>query len=237
MSQIITEESQIASLFEDLPPVQSKRVAVVIGRFNPPQAGHYKMISDVQSWIKANSKLKLEALPIVVVIGGSKSDADLKRNPLSVDDRISFMKSSGKCNGVKFLSAPNAFAALEEVRKAGYEPIAVAAGSDRIDGYITMLNKYYTTADGDAIKHYKIELSRDDAAVETDKEKKKANMVDIINKMRDGQDPSIDKISASLARVAVEMDAKQEFAKIVGLEKNATLAGKMFAKVKAAMES
>lgn len=236
MTDVIVNESQITALFEELPPVQNKRVAVIIGRFNPPQSGHYKMISDVTAWIKANNDLKLEALPIVVVIGGSKSDADLKRNPLSVDDRISFMKSSGKCNGVKFLSAPNAFAALEEVRKAGFEPIAVAAGSDRIDGYITMLDKYYTN-DGESIKHYKIELSRDDVATETDKDKKKANMVDIINKMRDGQDPSIDKISASLARVAVEMDAKKEFAKIVGLEKNEILANKMFAKIKAAMES
>lgn len=237
MSQVITEESQIQPLFEDLPPMQSKRVAVIIGRFNPPQAGHYKLISDVQTWIKSNRKLNLEALPIVVVIGGSKSDSDLKRNPLSVEDRITFMKSSGKCNGVKFLSAPNAFAALEAVRKAGFEPIAVAAGSDRIDGYITMLDKYYTDNDEETIKHYKIELSRADAATETDKDKKRENMVDIINKMRDGTDPSIDEISASLARVAVELDAKDEFAKIVGLEKNKALASKMFAKVKAAMES
>jgi hypothetical protein len=237
MTQVITNESQIQSLFEDLPPMQSKRVAVIIGRFNPPQVGHYKLISDVVSWIKNNPKLKLEALPIVVVIGGSKSDSDLKRNPLSVQDRIMFMQSSGKCNGIKFLSAPNAFKALEEVRKAGYEPIAVAAGSDRIDGYITILDKYYTDSDEETIKHYKIELSRADSAVETDKDKKHDNMVDIINKMRDGQDPSVDEISASLARVAVELDAKKEFAKIVGLEKNDTLANKMFAKIKAAMES
>lgn len=236
MSDII-EEFEIAALFEGLEPMQDKRVAVIIGRFNPPQLGHYKLISDVQSWIKSHASLKLETLPVVVVIGGSKSDADLKRNPLSVADRISYMQSSGKCNGVKFFQATNAFAALEAVRKAGLEPIAVAAGSDRMDGYITMLDKYYKDTNDNPIKHYKIELSRADAAVETNKDKKHDSMVAIINKMRDGSDPKVDEISASLARVAVELGAKDEFAKLVGLEHNTKLASNMYAKIKSAMES
>lgn len=229
--------SNIEILFEDLEPMQDLRVAVIIGRFNPPQIGHYKLINEVRTWIKAHPKLNLETLPVVVVIGGSKADNDLKKNPLSVSERISFMKSSGKCDGIKFLSAPNAFAALEAVRKEGFEPIAVAAGSDRMDGYITMLDKYYKDENDNPIKHYKIELSRDSKAVATDSTTKQHNMEKIIDNMRDGDDPKIDEISASLARVAVQMDAKEEFARLVGLENNKVLADKMFAKIKASMEA
>lgn len=231
----IIEESQISSLFEAITPMQNKKVAVIIGRFNPPQIGHYKLVNDVKNWIKKHPKLDLEVMPIIVVIGGSKADSDTQRNPLSIDDRIAFMQGSGRCNGIKFLSAPNAFIALEEVRKAGYEPIAVASGSDRMDGYITMLDKYYQDDQGNSIKHYKIEVDRDSDAVETNKDKKHDSMVDIINKMQDGDDVEIDKISASLARVAVDMDAKEEFAKIVGLENSPALAAKMFKKIKIAM--
>lgn len=225
----------VSQLFESLTPMQDKKVAVVLGRFNPPQIGHYKLINDVKSWINKNSKLGIEALPIVVIIGGGKSDKDTKRNPLSLEDRVSFMQSSGRCNGIKIITATNAFAAFEEVRKAGFEPIAVAAGSDRINEYVKILDKYYVDKSEKQIKHYAIGLDRDEKATETNKDKKHRDLVAIIKDMQDGDDPKIDEISASLARVAVEMNAKEEFTKIVGLEKNQKLADQMFNKIKSSM--
>ena len=104
---------------------------MVIGRFNPPTKGHYAVINTVKKFIRENKNLGLEAGPVVVIVGGSKSDADKQRNPLSVEERELFMKASGYTNGCTFLSAKNAFEAFGLLRDKGFEPIAVAAGTDR----------------------------------------------------------------------------------------------------------
>lgn len=131
----------------------TKKVAVIIGRFNPPTSGHYMVIDQVKKFIRSNRDAGLEASPVVIIIGGSKSDADKKRNPLSVDERQTFMAASGNANGVTFFSAVNAFAALALLREKGLEPVAVAAGSDRIDDYIKILDKHFLTPAGEPIKH------------------------------------------------------------------------------------
>ena len=215
----------------DQTPVGAKRVAMVIGRFNPPTRGHYTVINEVKKFIRSNPNIDLEVYPLVVVIGGSKSDADKKRNPLSVDDRILFMSSSGNANGVKFLSAKNAFEAFANARKEGYEPIAIAAGSDRIQDYVNILDKHFKNEDGSAIKHYGIKLSRDEDAVEPNKDEKQKAMDSTLDNLKTSNTLPVDQISGSLARRAVELGFKEEFAKIVGLDKKPALADKMFAKI------
>ena len=229
------DQIEISELFEDVAPMGSKRVAVIIGRFNPPTRGHYSVINSVKKFIKSNKKLGLEVNPVVMVIGGSKSDADKKRNPLTVDERILFMTSSGQADGVKFFSASNAFAALSSLREQGYEPLAVAAGSDRIADYIKILDKYFLTDDGQPIKHYEIRLERDADAVETDKSEKQRAMDNILAKAHDGRSIDVDAISGSLARRAVELGYEPEFAEIVGLQSKPALAKKMFDKIKSSI--
>lgn len=213
----------------------TKKVAMVIGRFNPPTRGHYTVINEVKRFIKSNPNIGLEAYPLVVVIGGSKSDSDKKRNPLTVDERILFMSSSGNANGVKFLSAKNAFEAFANARNDGYEPIAIAAGSDRIQDYINILDKHFKDDSGNPIKHYGIKLSRDEDAVETNKEEKQKAMDGTLDNLKSSNVLPVDQISGSLARRAVELGFKDEFAKIVGLDKKPVLADKMFAKIEAAI--
>ena len=234
----INEQLEMNLLIEagDKVPMGSKRVAVVIGRFNPPTRGHYAVIDEVKKFIRSNQRLNLEAYPVVVVIGGSKSDSDLKRNPLSVDDRILFMTSSGMANGAKFMSAKNAFEAFANVRKEGFEPIAIAAGSDRIQDYIKILDKHFTDDEGNQIKHYGITLSRDEDAVETHKDDKQKAMDATLETLKSKNILAVDQISGSLARRAVELGFKEEFAKIVGLDKKPALADKMFNKIAAAIK-
>lgn len=165
---------EIIKLLEDVPAPGAKRVTVVIGRFNPPTKGHYAVINKVKKFINDNPKLNLEAMPVVVVIGGGKSDQDKAKNPLSVDERILFMKASGQVNGVHFMHAKNAFEALTNCRNNGLEPIAIAAGSDRVDDYARMLNQYFKNEDGSPIKHYKVNLEREAEAVESNAEDKKS---------------------------------------------------------------
>lgn len=210
----------------------SKKVAVIIGRFNPPTRGHYAVIDKVKKFIRTHKKLGLDANPVVVVIGGSKSDSDKKRNPLSVEDRILFMKSSGHANGVNFMTATNAFNALAMLRDKGMEPIAIAAGTDRIDDYARILDKHFTYPDGKPIHHYKILLDRDAKAIETAKDVKQSAMDKALNALKSNGDIDTDLVSGSLARRAVELGFEEEFAKIVGLEHNPTLAKRMFEKIK-----
>lgn len=221
-------------LFENLPAPGAKRVAVVIGRFNPPTRGHYAVIQKVRSFIKNNPELKLEINPVVVVIGGSKSDLDKKKNPLSVTERIVFMQSSGHADGVLFETATDAFKALASLRDKNMEPIAIAAGSDRIEDYIQILDKYFKTTDGKDIPHSKILLKRDEAA--TDSDLKDASMETTLEKMKSGSSVETDLVSGSLARRAVELGYEEEFAELVGLKKKPVLAKKMFQKISAAFK-
>jgi hypothetical protein len=233
----LNEQLELKLLIEagEQTPIGAKRVAIVIGRFNPPTRGHYAVISEVTKFIRANPKLDLEPYPVVVVVGGSKSDSDKKRNPLSVDDRILFMSSSGHANGVKFISAKNAFEAFANARKEGFEPIAIAAGSDRIQDYVKILDKHFTD-NGEPIKHYSINLTRDEDAVETNKDDKQKAMDATLDSLKSKNILPVDQISGSLARRAVELGYQEEFAKIVGLDKKPALASRMFAKIAAAIK-
>lgn len=228
-------ELESSALFEDIPPMGSKKVAVVIGRFNPPTKGHYAVINEVRKFIKKNPGLGLQVNPVVMVIGGSKSDTDKARNPLSVDDRILFMTASGHTNGVVFMSATNAFQALASLREKDFEPVAIAAGNDRLDDYMRILDKHFLTPDGKAIKHHKILLSRDDSAIETVAADKKKAMDSALSAMKTTGDVDTDIVSGSLARRAVELGYEEEFAKIVGLESKPVLAKKLFTKIKSAL--
>jgi uncharacterized protein YneF (UPF0154 family) len=215
---------------------QAKRAAVIVGRFNPPTIGHYAVMTAVKKYIKSHPELKLEALPFVVVVEGEKTSKDKKRNPLSGDDRISFMKASGRADGVRFLKAGSAMDAFQAVRRAGFEPIAVAAGSDRAKNYLDMLDKYFKTDSGKPIQHHKIELPREGSGEATNEElDKDAGLADIL-KYTD-KDLPISMVSASLARMAVTKGERQKFAIIVGLTDKPELANKMFDKIKAAMET
>lgn len=218
-------------LFEATVGEQKTRAAVMVGRMNPPTAGHYKVIDAMKSFVRKNADLQLSATPIVVVIEGEKTSEDKQQNPLTAEERIKFMSSSGKANGVIFITAPSAFAAFEAVRAAGYEPIAIAAGSDRIDKYIKLLNKYFTKKDGGKIKHVAIPgLER---AVE--KSDNKGAMKAALDALKSGTELDTSEVSGSMARRAVELGYVEEFAQIVGLENKPKLAQLMFSKVKASM--
>ena len=215
---------------------QPKRAAVIVGRFNPPTIGHYAVMAAVKKYIKNHPELKLEAVPIVVVVEGEKTSKDKKRNPLSGDDRIAFMGASGKADGIKFLKAGSAMDAFHAVRRAGFEPIAVAGGSDRADNYLQMLDKYFKTDSGKPIKHVVIELPRAGSGEATNEAiDKDAGLADIL-KYTD-KDLPVSMVSASLARLAVTKGERQKFAIIVGLSDKPDLANKMFDKIKAAMET
>jgi hypothetical protein len=220
--------TEVLMLVEETVGEQKKRAAVVVGRFQPPTIGHYSVFDTVKKFIRKNADLKLDAVPIVVVIAGEKTSKDKTRNPLTASERISFMKASGKADGIRFIEAKSAFDAFEAVRASGFEPIAVASGSDRGGNYLKMLDTYFKSRDGSAIKHHSIVVSR--LSEGTEKTKNEEELDNILAHM--GEDIPVSMVSASLARRAVAKNAFKEFAIIVGLTHNENLATKLFNKIK-----
>jgi hypothetical protein len=218
---------------EDITPEQKKRVAFAIGRFQPPTAGHYKVIDKMVEFIRKNKDLHLEATPVVVIIEGKDTGKDTAKNPLTVDERIRYMKNSGRANSTIFLSAPNAFAAFAAIREAGFEPIAIGAGTDRAGDYKRILDKYFTTPEEKPIKHVIVPgLDRSAKAV-IDTKGKAGRLDKSLEDMKASGSLDEDEISGSLARRAAELDYFDEFVKIVGQEKNLAAAKQMYKKIRA----
>lgn len=224
-------------LFEDSVGEQAKRACVIVGRFNPPHIGHYAVINAAKKYIRDNPALKLDPVPIVIIIEGKETSKDKMRNPLSGAERISFMTGSGLADGVKFLKAGTAFAAFEEVRKCGYEPIVIADGSDRGGKFKELLDKYFKRKDNSDIKHYALTVKRADDTPSADIQSlDKEDALDNILQYTDKEMPAT-MASASLARHAVIKRQPDKFAIITGLTAKPKLATMMFNKIKAAQAS
>jgi hypothetical protein len=208
---------------------QPKRVAVAVGRFQPPTLGHYKVMDAMKAFIRDNKKLGLEATPVVVIVAGGKTSEDKSRNPLTAEERKSFMESSGRANGVKFLLANNAFAAFVAVREAGFEPVALAAGTDRQADYMRILDKSFKAKDGSDIKHHLIPGLDRDADHEGDDGP--AAYDHIIADIKDGADVPVDMVSGTLARYAAKKGEMDAFAYLTGLSKKPKLAAAMAKKI------
>lgn len=213
---------------QDLPPKQKKTATVIIGRFQPPHAGHYKVIQHAWKFTKEKG---LDGL-FLVIVDGIKTSEDRVANPLTADERIRYIKNSGKANWLKdVLVAINAFDALVKVREAGYEPIAIAAGDDRADKYLAMLDKYFLDDNEKAISHMKVPgLERDQSGIKSNV--KKSSIGKALEKLQDGGELDVEEASGSMARTAAEQGFYDEFIKIVGLEKNKTAAKQMYNKIR-----
>jgi hypothetical protein len=211
---------------------QKSRAVVAVGRFQPPTRGHYKVMGAMKQFIRDNPQLSLAIHPIVVVVAGEKTSLDKEKNPLSADERITYMTASGEANGVKFLTAKNAFDGFMAVRRAGFEPLVVAAGSDRAPEYLRLLNSAFKERDGSAIVHRAVPgLGRDQDADQDDGD----DAFDMIIRMLNDDEEVDDKqISASLARYAARNGEAKAFASIVGMSKKPKLAKKLQDKIVAA---
>ena len=118
-------------LVKELP---SKSVVFAFGRFNPPTTGHELLIKVVQKLAKSNNADH--------VIYSSRTQ-DKKKNPLSVDRKIHYLKLMFK--GVNFAAANDQERTFIEVAKAlnkKYKNIIMVAGSDRVPEYERLLNTY-----------------------------------------------------------------------------------------------
>ena len=117
-------------------------IAVIPGRFNPPTIGHYTLFMKVKMYIKKHPELKIDPVPVIMVVEGVKSSEDKSRNPLDADTRISIMKSSGKAQGVKFVITNNVHNGMTELVEAGNKIVLLGVGNDRAEGYQKMMTDF-----------------------------------------------------------------------------------------------
>jgi len=119
------------NLLESLP---TKTIVFAFGRFQPPTSGHALLIKAVQKLAAANKADH--------VIFASRTN-DKKKNPLPVDRKIHYLKLMFP--RINFVAANNEQRTFMEVAKAlnaKYKSIIMVAGSDRVNEYTELLNKY-----------------------------------------------------------------------------------------------
>ena len=118
-------------LIKELP---SKSVVFAFGRFNPPTIGHELLV-------KAVKKLAQQKKADHVIYASKSQDA--KKNPLSVDKKVSYLKLMFK--GTNFAAANDDVRTFIEAAKQlnkKYKNIVMVAGSDRVPEFKRLLNTY-----------------------------------------------------------------------------------------------
>lgn len=198
-----------------------KPSVIVIGRYQPPHLGHYAIFDMAKDYISKNGEVF--EYPIIVVIDGEKSGKDKSKNPLSAEERVNIMHGSGHASDVRYLIAKDVMEAIEKLKDAGYDPVAVATGSDRGDSYVKLLNKYYETDN----ERESLVLKRSELDV------KPATIDDILANF--DKDTPVEFISGSLVRATVKAGEFDKFAIMTGLNDNPKLAKSSFDKMKSSM--
>ena len=116
--------------------VRGTTAVFTFGRFNPPTIGHEKLLNVV-----GNTASKAKAESFVY----TSHSQDAKKNPLSNDQKIVFMKMMFPKHRNSFVKteAKTALHALSEIHKTGkFSKVIMVVGSDRVREFDTLLNKY-----------------------------------------------------------------------------------------------
>ena len=128
--------------FIELMEEETKAVAMLFGRMNPPTKGHEENIQNLK-----DLAVKHNADHMVV----ASHSHDPKKNPLSPEDKEKHLKRAFPGTNIKVASKerPTIMHHASDMHDKGYNHLIVAAGGDRVDEYKRLLNQY----NGQAGKH------------------------------------------------------------------------------------
>ena len=118
------------------PQQKSNVITIGFGRFNPPTVGHQKLIEQIAETAK-NSGSDYNVF-------GSHSQ-DPKKNPLSSGAKASYMKEMFPEHAGNIVYDPKVrtlLDALEGAHKRGYKEANIVVGSDRLEEFTKLANKY-----------------------------------------------------------------------------------------------
>ncbi|MHA2019601.1 MAG: hypothetical protein ACTSXY_15140 [Promethearchaeota archaeon] len=115
--------------FENVPPKQKKEVSLFLGRFQPIHIGHQIILKKMKN-------------PLVVLIKGTKTSRNSKRNPFTQEYQLGLLKTI--MPNLKIHTVPSGFLPLIlfDIRRLGFEPIKVYAGADRLNSYKKMISSF-----------------------------------------------------------------------------------------------
>jgi len=109
---------------------------VTFGRFNPPTAGHEKLMDKLASVSKTrNGKYFIFA----------SVSTDPKKNPLSYEQKIKFMRKMFPKHARSIIldkSIKNMFDVVVSMYDKGYKKVVIVVGQDRVNEFKTLINKY-----------------------------------------------------------------------------------------------
>lgn len=116
---------KIKQLFES----QGKTAVAAFGRFNPPTVGHKKLVDKIKS-IAGDHYLFLS------------HTQKPKDNPLSFDQKLQFAEEFFPEVTVGNDQVRTVIDMMKMLEQQGYTDIVYVAGSDRVDSFETLFNKY-----------------------------------------------------------------------------------------------
>lgn len=140
-----------------------KKVNIVIGRFQPMHYGHYKCIEE--AW-------KEKSIPTVICMIDVPENKVDERHPfpttMLVDLYKDLFKRDPKIADVVMIKSADIVKIAEELKKKGYIIASWTCGTDRIDSYTKMSDKYKDQA-GLADDFKMIEVKRGDEDISATK--------------------------------------------------------------------
>ena len=108
-----------------------KTAAFAFGRMNPPTSGHEVLVNKVVQTARG------KGTPFVFLTHSQ----DTKKNPLSSKDKISFARSAFGRSLIQPAPGKTLIEVMKHLEKS-YKEVIMVAGSDRVDEFKRLLNKY-----------------------------------------------------------------------------------------------
>lgn len=109
-----------------------KPAVITVGRLNPPTRGHAVLVRRVLDIAKQTG-----SEPILFIVDGEKSGKDKNKNPLTGNQRESYVKQFFP--GIRVDVVNSAYQVLEVLDVQGMTPAVWIAGTDRASNYRKLL--------------------------------------------------------------------------------------------------
>jgi nicotinic acid mononucleotide adenylyltransferase len=126
---------------------QAQKTAVIsYGRFNPPTIAHEKLIRTLSETAKANNA-DAYLVPSHSDFYTAKAKVDREKNPLTLREKIKILSNIVPNNVIISSDGRTLINILKILSEQGYTNIIQLAGSDRIEEFRNLINKYNNVPD------------------------------------------------------------------------------------------
>ena len=130
-----TPKKKPASAAKKQQEMPDKHVAFTFGRFNPPHAGHGKVMDAVKSYGGDSGNYRIYP----------SRTQDNKKNPLSAEQKVKHMRGMFKQHKDKIQNNEahrNIFDIMKDLNDEGHEHVTMVVGDDRVKEFDKLTKKY-----------------------------------------------------------------------------------------------